>query len=136
MGVDGGVEALEERVAHALLHEQARAGQAHLAGVVVLAGRLGRGGVEVGVLEHDQRALATQLAGERHEVARRRDADLPGGLGRAGERDPAQQRMGDERGAGLLADALQHVEHAGREAGLDRPARPAASTTAATTRPA
>ena len=42
------------------------------------------------------------------------------GLGRAGEAHPAQQRVGDERGAGLLADPLDDVEDAGREAGLVR----------------
>jgi hypothetical protein len=79
--VDGGMEALEERFADALLHQQPGAGQTYLTGVVVLAGGLAGGGVEVGVLEDDQRSLAAQLAGERHQVSRRRHADPAGGVG-------------------------------------------------------
>ncbi len=45
---------LEEDVADRFLDEEARAGEADLARVVVLAGRLARGRVEVGVLEHDE----------------------------------------------------------------------------------
>src|SRR5262249_40322475 len=42
------------------------------------------------------------------------------GLGRAGEGDPPDARVRDERRAGLLSDPLDDVEHAGREAGLGR----------------
>ena len=68
VGVGVAVEALEELVRDRLLDEQARAGEAHLPGVVVLAGGLGGGGLDVGVGEDDQRALAAQLGGEGHDV--------------------------------------------------------------------
>ncbi len=45
---------------------------------------------------------------------------MPGRLGRPGEADPLDPRVADERRADLLADALDEVEHAGREPGLDR----------------
>ena len=97
--VDGGVEAGEELVADRRLDEQPGAGEADLPGVVVLPGRLGRGGVEVGVGEHDQRALAAELGGERHDVLGRRPADVAGRLGRAGEADPLAP-AGRRRAAG------------------------------------
>ena len=109
------VKLLEEDVADAVLDEEARAGEAHLARVVVLAGRLARGRVDVGVLEHDEGVLAAELAGERNDVAGRRDADVTRRLGRAGKRDTTDQRVGDERGARLLADPLNDVEDAGRQ---------------------
>ena len=55
------VEGLQERLADRLLDEQPRAREADLAAVVVLARRLLRGRVDVGVGEHDQRALAAEL---------------------------------------------------------------------------
>ena len=69
-------EALQERLADRLLDEQPRAGEADLAGVVVLARGLLGGRVEVGVGEHDQRALAAELARERDEVAGGGHADV------------------------------------------------------------
>ena len=109
------VEELEERLADALLHQQARAGEAHLAGVVVLPGGLARRRLEVGVGEDEQRPLAAELTRERDDVARGGGADVHRGLGRAGERDRAARRDGGERGADLLADPLHDVEHAGGE---------------------
>src|SRR5207344_1640603 len=47
--------------------------------------------------EDEQWALAAELAGEGDDVLRGRDADVPRRLGRAGERDPADARVGDER---------------------------------------
>ncbi len=82
VGVGVAIEALEEVVADRLLDEQPRAREAHLAGVVVLAGRLRGRGLEVGVGEHDQRPLAAQLGRERHEVRGRRRA-RSGGRSRA-----------------------------------------------------
>ena len=64
------------RSATALLDEQARAREADLAGVVVLARRLARGRLEVGVGEDEQRPLAAELAGERDDVAGRGGADV------------------------------------------------------------
>jgi hypothetical protein len=116
--VGGGVEAREELVGHRLLDEQSRAAQAHLARVVVLQRGLRRRRIQVGVLEDQERVLAAELGGERHDVLRRGHADVPRGLGRARERHAADERMRHERRAGLLADALHDVEHAGRQAGL------------------
>ena len=83
------VEELEERLRHRLLDEDPRAGEADLAGIVELARGLPRRGLEIAVVEHEQRPLAAELAGEGDDVPRRRDADVPGRLGRAGERDAA-----------------------------------------------
>ena len=44
---------LEERLGHRVLDEEARPGEAHLAGVVVLARRLPRSRLEVGVGEDE-----------------------------------------------------------------------------------
>ena len=45
-----------------------------------------------------------------------RRGDLPGGRHRSGEADPADVRVGDQRGAGLGAEPLHDVEDAGRQA--------------------
>ena len=66
--VDLSVESREELLADRFLDEQARAGEAHLARVVELPRRPVRSGVEIAVGEHDQRTLATELGGERHDV--------------------------------------------------------------------
>src|SRR4029078_13482424 len=86
-------------------------------GVVVADGLPGRG-LEVAVREHEERAFASELTGERDDVPGRRGADVHGGLGGAGERDPAHARMPRERGAALLADPLDDVEDARWEACL------------------
>ena len=130
------VEELEERVRDRLLDEEARPGEADLAGVVVLPGGLARSGLEVGVREDEQRPLPTQLAGERNDVSRGRRADVTRGLGRARERDPPDARVTRQRRADLLADPLDDVEDARREPRLGARGRRAASTRAATTRPA
>ena len=79
--VGEGVEELEEPLGDGLLDQQPGAGEAHLAGVVVLSRRLPRRRLEVGVPEDEQRPLAAELAGERDDVPRRGDADVHGGLG-------------------------------------------------------
>ena len=112
------VEELEELLGDGLLHEDARTGEADLACVVELPGRLPRRRLEVAVVEHEQRPLAAELAGEGDDVLRGGDADMPGRLGRAGERDASHAGMRDEGGADLLADPLHDVEDAGREARL------------------
>ena len=109
------VEELEERLDDRLLHEDAGAGEADLAGVVELSRSLPRRRLEVAVLEDEQRPLAAELAGERDDVLRCGDADVPRRLRRAGERDPAHVRVRDERGPDLLADPLHDVEHARRK---------------------
>ena len=84
---DGGLEQLEEPVVHAALDEDPAARAAVLAGVVEDAVRRGRRGLlEVGVGEHDVRALAAELEGHPLHLARRRRAMMPrADLGRAGE---------------------------------------------------
>ena len=112
------VEELEELLGHGVLDEEPRPREADLAGVVELTGRLACRRLEIAVGEDEQRPLASELAGEGDEVLRRGDADVPGRLGRAGERDPPHVRVRDERRADLLPDPLDDVEHARREAGL------------------
>src|SRR5436305_1239723 len=81
MLICGSLEALQELVSDAFLHKQPRAGEAHLTGVVILPGRLARRRIDVGILENEERALAAQLARERHEVLGCRDADVTRRLG-------------------------------------------------------
>ena len=112
------VEELEELDGSGLLDEEARPRQAHLPGVIVLAGRLPGGCFDVGVCEHDQRPLAAELTGERDEVLRSGGRDRPACLGRARQRDATHARVGDECCTDLLADPLDDVEDAGRKPGL------------------
>src|SRR5215207_4269706 len=102
MLVDRGVEALEERLADGLLHQDASSCQTDLPAIVVLARRLCGGGVEVGVLEDYKGPLAAELGRKGYEILRCGDPDQTPRLGRAGEGDAPQQRMRDERGARLL----------------------------------
>ena len=94
-------------------------------------------GVEVGVGEDDERALAAELGRERHEVraaaARRSRAPVSGEPVKEMRRSAG---VSDQLRSDLLADALDDVEHAGRQARPRRRGRRAASTRAATTRPA
>jgi hypothetical protein len=103
---------------HRLLDQEPRAGEADLAGVVVLPGRLFRGRVEIGVPEDDERALAPELSGEGDDAGRGRRSDRPRCLRRAGERDAANAGVRRERGTGLLAKPLHDVEDTRREARL------------------
>ena len=105
-------EPLEERVAHRSLDDQPRPGQAHLPGVVELVHRLLHGRIQIGVGERDERRLAPELQRDGREVRRRGLRDELAGLDRPGERDPADAGVARERGAGLLADPLHHVERA------------------------
>ena len=109
-------DALEELVGDAVLHQDPERAQADLAGVVeLLDGQVHRE-VEVGVVEDQQRRLAAQLEGQRHDVVRRRRGDDPGGRHRAGEGEPADAGVRGERRARLRAGALDDVEHARRAA--------------------
>ena len=71
------------------LHEQPRAGQADLPGVVVLAGRRLDRQVEIGVVADDERRLPSQFEAHRREMRRGRGADGARGRRRTGERDAA-----------------------------------------------
>ena len=66
---DARPQALEERLEHRLLDQQARPGEAHLPGVVVLVGGGRGGGVEVGVGEDEERRLAAELERDRRQRA-------------------------------------------------------------------
>ena len=115
-------ETLDEFVMDLTLHQQARAGVAHLAGVVVDATdrALHRGVQVVQVGEEDLRALAAGLQRNAFHVR------LPGvteqqfahGRG-AGERELGHVRVQRQRLAGLDTHSVDHVEHARRAARLD-----------------
>ena len=111
-------EPLQELVEDRGLDEEARAGQAHLARVVVLVGRGRRRRVEVRVLEHDERRLAAELERHRGQVRGGVAVDRVRGGGGAGERDPVDVLVSRERCPGAGARAVDDVEHPGREAGL------------------
>ena len=89
-------QALDEAVVDALLHEDARAVGADLAGRIEIAEHGAADGVfEIGVVEDDQRRLAAKLhrrvlhlrAGERQHLA--------AGRHRAGQRDLGDDRMAE-----------------------------------------
>ena len=76
----------DELLAHVAVDEQALAGGAALAGAEEARGRGRLGGeLEVGVVEHDDRAVAAEL--EHRRLAGRRLGDAAPGLGRADEAD-------------------------------------------------
>ena len=112
-------DVLEDR----LLHEQPRAGAAHVALVEVdpVDDPLDRL-VERGVVEDDVRRLAAQL--ERQPLARAGDRalDLLADLGRAGERDLVDVRVLDERGAraAVAGDDVDDARRAARPGGARR----------------
>ena len=100
-----------------LVHEVPADREADLALVQERAPRAGgRCGLDVGVVEHDQRAVAAELQHDALQRAARRLADQAPGLGRAGERDHPHARILDERLPDLGA-AAEHVQHT-RSAGL------------------
>ena len=117
--VGGRVEALQERVADRLLDEQARAGEADLARrrrtgrppCAAAASRSASANTRNGFLPPSSAVNGTMFCGRAPPMWRPSR--------RAGERDAPQQRVRDERGAGLLADPLHDVEDAGRQPGLD-----------------
>ena len=93
--------------------EHARRGRAVLAGVVVAGAgdRLERG-LEVDVVEHDHRRLAAELEVDALERVGGGAGDPLAGLDRAGQRDHVDVVVGDERLAGRVAVAGDHVQHA------------------------
>jgi len=110
----------EQPLGDALVHEQPRPRAAHLP--LVEPDRVDHAldhAVQVGVLEHDERALPAELERESLPGARRPAPDGPPDLGRAGERDLVDVGMLDDQLAGA-AVTRHHVQHAGRDARLLR----------------
>ena len=103
-----------------VLDEEPRAREAHLPRVVELVHRLLHGGVQVRVREDQERRLPSELEGDRREVRAGRRGHELAGRHRAGERDPPDVGMRDERGARLLADPLDDVEGAVGHPGVAR----------------
>src|SRR5690242_13772105 len=109
----------DEAVVQRILHDQPRAGRAHLPGVQERRGqRVVHHRVEVGAVEHDVGVLAAEL--ERHppHPARRRGHDLLAGSQAAGEGDQVHALVRDQRLPHRAALAEQQVQHAGRQVRL------------------
>ena len=70
------MEPVEEVVSDRCLDQQSGAGEAHLARIVELPRGAVGGSVKVGVGEHDQRSLPSQLGRERNDVLGRRSTDV------------------------------------------------------------
>ena len=125
-GADGdarraGVQALDQRVGDGLLDQELGGGGADLAGIAEGAvGQVLDQPVEVGVGEDQDGVLAAELQHDRDRALGRHRHDRAAGRDRAGEGDAADQRVADQRRARLLAEAGDDVEHAGRQAGLER----------------
>ena len=115
----GGLDQRQRLVVLRGRHEHPRPGGAGLAAVDEAVGQADLDGLaEVGVVEHDERALAAQL--ERHLLdgvgGDRHDALARGG--RAGERDHVDVGVRGDRLADDRAEAGDEVEDAGGQADL------------------
>ena len=107
---------LDEAVVHVAVHEHALGGRADLAGEVEAAHHGGvRGGLEVGVGEHDLRPVAAEL--EDAVLEARVARDLLAGRDRAGEDDRGDVAVAGQQRADVAA-AVHEVDGAGGEAGL------------------
>ena len=120
-GLDLGTELGHELVVHAFLHIEAVGADTGLACVAVFAGEGPfHGGVDVGVVKHDEGSVATQLQRELlHGVGALLDQDAAH-FGRAGKAHVAHHIAGANHfanGNGVIAIGADHVEHAGRNAG-------------------
>ena len=92
--------------------------EAHLALELERGEGAGRGrGLEVGVVEDDERVVAAELERDALEPLPGERADPPAGRGRAGERDRVDVGVGDDRLADLGV-AEDDVEQALGQAGL------------------
>ena len=95
--------------------EHARGRGAVLTGVEVAGdGDALRRSGDVGVVEHDDRCLATELEVQRFRRLRGGRGHLLAGAHRAGDADHRRRVVRDHRPAGVAITA-DHVEHAGRE---------------------
>ena len=114
-------EQLDDPLVDRALDEDPAPGAAVLPGVVEDAvRRFLRELLEVGVGEHDVRALAAELERDLLHVAGGQPHDLLAGRGLAGERDLADARVGRDRRTGRAAGSGHDVEDAGRDARLER----------------
>lgn len=120
VGLGARLERREELVVDILLDEDAGAGAAALAVVVVDAEvDPGDGLLDVGVVEHDVGGLAAELEGDLLEVGAGGSLhDLAADDGGAGEGNLVNVHVGGDGGTGDLAEAGDEVEDTGREAGL------------------
>jgi hypothetical protein len=113
-------EALEELVGDRLVEDEAAACDAGL--TLVVEDREGgavHGRDEVGVVEHDVRALASELQLDALEVGRRVLDDALADARRSGERDLGDVGVGGEAFSGSGAEAGDHVDDTGRDADVD-----------------
>ena len=106
-----------ESVVDLVVHKETVRANAGLSCVAILGDdrAVGRG-VEIGVVEHDERRIAAEL--ERNLLDRRRHLlhQLPSDLGRAGERELAHRGIRAHFAADLARVSRDDVEHARREA--------------------
>jgi len=115
-----GAHAFEDLVEDALVGEEAGAGAAGLALIEEDGGGgASDGGVHVGIGEDDGGRFTAEFEGDLFEVAGGGDGDEFADLGRSGEGDLVDERVGGEWGAAGLAEAGEDIDDAGGEAGLD-----------------
>jgi hypothetical protein len=74
------------------------------------------GSIEIGVIEDDVCALASELQLDPLEVAGRRFDDTPSDGGGPRKRNLLHPRMTRQVGTGGLAESRNNVDHSGREA--------------------
>ncbi len=116
-------EPLDERVVHPVVHDVPAGRHADLTLMEERPeGGEGRGLVDVGILEHDQRGVPAQFQVRALEVPARQLTDPPPGRGRAGEGDDPHQRMGHHR-LPYVGGTGQHLEHPCGQPGLLENAR-------------
>ena len=96
---DGARNFSSERVVHRLVDQDPARARAALAGLHQrsLMGRHRRGGIEIGVVEHDVGGLAAQFGDHRRQVGRGGGEHPTRGRLAAGEVDLADAGMADER---------------------------------------
>src|SRR5450830_490293 len=112
-------ELSDEAVVDGALHDEARAGRAHLTRAGEDADeRAVDGGVEVGVGEHDIGALAAQLQADLLHVLGAPAHDVLANLAGAGERHHVDERRGGKIVADLAAGPGDHLEDALGKANL------------------
>ena len=108
-----------ERVIHGSRDVGAGRGGAVLAAVDEGAGGRSPGrGLDICVLEDDERRLAAKLEMDPLQVARGKRLNPPARLGGAGQRDEIHVRMGGDRRPDDVATPGHDVEDSGRDAGL------------------